>query len=187
MSEKRRQTVDEAALRSTLAEIVLETPGEELLEALGQGGLENDAERSRAVIQKALQEADVEPLEAGGGPELRQGLGAMLGMLMRREGLSEDELAERAKVEVDELRRIRLDPEHVPSPRTIYRLETFFKLPSRGIAVLTGAVRVDDDASFRREVHRFAAQSASIGKLTREERRLLSQFVRLLDEATAGS
>lgn len=186
MSEK-LQTVDEAALRSTLAEIVLETPGEELSEALGQAGLENDAERSRAVIQKALQESDVEPLEAGGAPELRQGLGAMLAMLMRREGLSDDELADRAGVEVDELRRIRLDPEYVPSPRTIYRLECFFELPSRGIAILTGAVRVADDASFRRDVHRFAAQSASIGKLTREERRLLNEFVSLLDDATARS
>lgn len=185
MSDKRRETVDDAALRSTLAEIVLETPREELLDALGQEVVEQEAERSRAVIQQAFEEAGVEPPEPGAAPELHQGLGAMLAMLMRREGLSDEELAERAEVEVDELRRIRLDPEHEPNPRTIYRLESFFELPSRGIAILTGAVRVADEASFRREVLRFAAQSASMGKLTREERRLLGQFVELLDEATA--
>lgn len=185
MSERRRQTVADHSLRSTLAEIVLETSREELLEALGEKQLAEEARHSHAVIRKALQSVGIEPLAEASAPELHVGLGTMLRLLMRREGLSEDELAERAEIGVDELRRIQLDPKHEPSPRTIYRLERFFDLPSRSVAILAGAVKVEEEGSFKEGVLKFAAQSASMRKLTREERRHLSQFVKFLAQVTA--
>ena len=185
MSERRRQMVDDGSLRSTLADIVLETSREELLEALGEEQFAEDSRQAHAVIREALQRAGVEPLAESSAPELHLGLGTMLRLLMRREGLSEDELAERAEVGVDELRRIQLDPKHEPSPRTIYRLERFFDLPSRSVAILAGVVKVEEESSFKEEVLEFAAQSVSMRKLTREERRHLSHFVKFLAQVTA--
>jgi|GEM_PF-3134503 len=184
MNEKRRQIVDDATLRDTLAEIVLETSKEELIEALGEAEFEAEAKRGRELIDRVLRESGVVPLPMSSDLEFHHGLGAMLKLLKRREGLSSAELSARAEIDEEELRRIELDPSFEPSPRAIYRLERFFGLPSRSIAILAGAVKVEDETSFRREVVQFAAKSASMGKLTKEEKRHLSQFVKLLGQFT---
>ena len=103
-------------------------------------------------------------------------------MLRRREQLSADELAQEARVNASELRRIELDPTFDPNPRTIFQLEQYFKLSSRSLVVLSGAVHVDDDV--REEVVRFAAKSEDISGLTKKQRKLLNRFVKFLRENT---
>ena len=103
-------------------------------------------------------------------------------MLRRRERLSIDELAQNARVDASELRRIELDPVFDPNPRTIFQLAQYFKLPERSLVVLSGAVRVDDNV--REEAVRFAASSDHISGLTREQRKHLNQFVKFLRELT---
>ena len=103
-------------------------------------------------------------------------------MLRRREQLSADKLAQEARVNASELRRIELDPAFDPNPRTIFQLEKSFKLPSRSLVVLSGAVDVNDNV--REEVVRFAASSEDISGLTKEQRKLLNRFVKFLRENT---
>lgn len=183
MNERRRRIVDDAMLRDTLADIVLEASKEELVEALGEEEFVAEAERGRDLVLQALQKAGFGAVAEDTALQLHQGLGTMLKLLKRRDGLSDAKLAEEARIDEEELRRITLDPIYEPSPRTIYRLEQFFDLPKRSIAILAGAVKVEDSA-FTHDVVQFAAKSASIGRLTREERRHLNQFVKLLGEFT---
>ena len=74
-------------------------------------------------------------------------------MLRRREQLSADELAQEARVNASELRRIELDPTFDPNPRTIFQLEQYFKLSSRSLVVLSGAVHVDDNVPDLKKRH----------------------------------
>lgn len=183
MSEDRRQITTDDKLRDALAEILLETSKEELVEALGEEEFAAEAQRGRELVVDALRLVGFEPLGKDRVVELHEGLSVMINMLKRREGLSGAELSRRAEIDKEELRKIEFDPNYEPSPRTIYRLEQFFGLPSRSVALLVGAVKVEDDA-LRQEVVQFAAKSASMGKLSREERRHLNRFVELLGRIT---
>ena len=160
--------------------ILLEASEDELQDAFADTGEDLDAltVRGKAAAQRALAEAP----DPAGIEDLHRGLGALLQMLRRRERLSIDELAQNARVDASELRRIELDPAFDPNPRTIFQLEQYFKLPERSLVVLSGAVRVDDNV--REEAVRFAASSDQISGLTREQRKHLNQFVKFLRELT---
>lgn len=169
---------DRIALNRALRDIFLEASEDELREAFAGTGEDLDAlaDRGEAVVRRALAEVrDADAVE-----ELHRGLGALVQMLRRRERISIDELARAARVDVSELRRIELDPAFEPNPRTIFQLERYFNLPERSLAVLSGAVHVDDDV--REEAVRFAASSEHVSELTKEERKLLNQFVKFLRE-----
>jgi len=169
---------DRIALNRALRDIFLEASEDELREAFAGTGEDLDAlaDRGEAVVRRALAEVrDADAVE-----ELHRGLGALVQMLRRRERISIDELARAARVDVSELRRIELDPAFEPNPRTIFQLERYFNLPERSLVVLSGAVHVDDDV--REEAVRFAASSEHVSELTKEERKLLNQFVKFLRE-----
>lgn len=169
---------DRIALNRALRDIFLEASEDELQEAFAGTGEDLDAlaDRGEAVVRRALAEVrDADAVE-----ELHRGLGALVQMLRRRERISIDELARAARVDVSELRRIELDPAFEPNPRTIFQLERYFNLPERSLVVLSGAVHVDDDV--REEAVRFAASSEHVSELTKEERKLLNQFVKFLRE-----
>lgn len=110
---------------------------------------------------------------------LHEALGALLQLLRRRDNLSEDELANLAQVDPAEIRRIEFDRSYTPAPRTIYQLEHTFKLPRKTLVKLSGLTR-SHSADFKGEVLRFAAHSKAIQKITREERKLLNEFVKFL-------
>ena len=107
----------------------------------------------------------------------------LLQFLRRQKGLSDHDVAEQADIDGGELRKIELVPGYQPNPRTISNLERFFRLPRRSIAMLTGAVRVEQPG-FAEEVVQFAAKSTAIGKLTKEERQHLNRFVKILEHYT---
>jgi transcriptional regulator with XRE-family HTH domain len=100
-----------------------------------------------------------------------------LRMLRRREGLSVDELAKRAGIDRTELLAIEWNNGYRPTPLTLHKLGEFYGLPQRRLAALAGAVH-DDAVS--EHASRFAAQSESFAKLTREERRVVDEFVKFL-------
>jgi hypothetical protein len=58
-------------------------------------------------------------------------------------------------------------------------LSQFFGVPDRKLAVLAGAIR-EIPADLREQAARFAAQSDSFSKLTKEEQRALDDFVTFL-------
>lgn len=188
MSEK-QHSIDDLTVCERLCDLVLASSHEDLLAALGQEEYTRLASQGRSLMWNALAEAQLasratQPASCESRVSLRAGLGALLAMLKRRDGLSDRELADQASIDGAELRRIELDPEYQPGPRTISKLERFFNLPPRSIAVLCSAVEVNA-TEFSEEAARFAAKSASLGKLSKEERQHLNQFVKLLEELTS--
>lgn len=176
----KREKETQIKLNRALRDVLLESSDGELREALdgAKESFDSLAARGRAAAQRALAESD----DATNVRDLHRGLGALMLMLRRRDRLSVDELAKKARVDADELRCIEQDPAFEPHPRTVYQLEQYFKLPQRSLVVLSGAVRVDSD--LRAEVVRFAASSEHITELSREEHKLLNRFVKFLREHT---
>lgn len=111
--------------------------------------------------------------------EMREAFHRVVQMLRRSRGLTIPQLAEKTKIDRDELMALERNPAYRPSPLTLHRLSEFFEVPDRKLAVLAGAIReVPDD--LRQQAARFAAQSDSFAKLTKEEQRLLDEFVGFL-------
>lgn len=185
MSENIRH-LDELALRSAMGDLVLESSRDELIEALGEQEFAVLAQRGRSVVEKALLTAGLSPARlADEARQLHEGLAVLLQFLKRQKDLSDQDVAEQADIDEGELRKIELLPGYQPSPRTISNLECFFRLPRRSIAILTGAVRVEQPG-FAEEVVQFAAKSSAMRKLTKEKRQHLNRFVKLLEHYTDG-
>lgn len=104
-----------------------------------------------------------------------------LRMLRRRKGLSLDQLSKRAGIDRAELLAIEWNNGYRPTPLTLHKLGEFYGIPQRKLAALAGAVR--DDAVSER-ASRFAAQSESFAKLTREEQVVVDEFVKFLKAET---
>lgn len=99
--------------------------------------------------------------------------------LRRARGLSVDELARRTEVDRDELVALERDPQSRPTPLTLHKLSEFYGVSPRRMAALAGAVReIPEDV--RDRATRYAAQSESFAKLTREERKALDDFMEFL-------
>jgi transcriptional regulator with XRE-family HTH domain len=111
--------------------------------------------------------------------EIREAFHRVVQMLRRSRGLSIEDLAEKTKIDRTELVALERNPAYRPSPLTLHRLSEFFGVPDRKLAVLAGAIReVPED--LRQHAARFAAQSNSFSKLTKEEQRVLDEFVGFL-------
>ena len=111
--------------------------------------------------------------------EIREAFHRVVQMLRRSRGLTIDDLAEKTKIDRTELVALERNPAYRPSPLTLHRLSEFFEVPDRKLAVLAGAIReVPED--LREHAARFAAQSNSFSKLTKEEQRVLDEFVGFL-------
>jgi transcriptional regulator with XRE-family HTH domain len=177
-----RKEHERLKMNRALRDLLLEASEDELQEGIADAGEDLDvlADRGRAAAHLALSEVKA----VARVKDLHRGLGALLQMLRQRDHLSIDQVAEKARVDPAELRRIELDPGFDPQPRTIFQLTRYFKLPERSLIVLSGAMRVEDDV--REEVVRFAASSENISGLTSEQRKLLNGFVRFLKEHTDG-
>lgn len=171
---------DPIAIHRGLRSIFMEASEDELHEAFV--GAEEAFEVLAAEGKAAADRAIAEVTGAASIEDLRRGLGALIQMLRRRQRLSVEKLAENARIAASDLHRIEHDPKFDPSPRTIFQLEEYFDLDERTLVVLSGAVHVDD--TVREEAVRFAASSEAIQDLTREERKLLNQFVRFLSKHT---
>lgn len=102
-------------------------------------------------------------------------------MLRRRHGLTVDSLAKRADIDRDEIVAMERNHAYRPSPLTLHKLCNVYRIPEKRMLVLAGAVR-DAPAAFSERASRFAAQSESFAKLTREEQKVLDEFVQFLKE-----
>lgn len=111
--------------------------------------------------------------------EVREAFHRVVQMLRRSQGLTIDSLAEKTGIDRTELAALERNPAYRPSPLTLHRLSQFFGVPDRKLAVLAGAIR-DVPAELREQAARFAAQSDSCSKLTKEEQRALDDFVTFL-------
>jgi len=107
--------------------------------------------------------------------------GVFIRQLRRRDGLSVEKLAKKARIDAEELRMVEHDPHYRAKPRMVHQLSDVFKVPERSMMTLAGAM-VANDNRLEEAAERFAAMSDDMSKLTREERRLLNDFVKFLAE-----
>ena len=105
--------------------------------------------------------------------------GKLVELSRRQLGLSWEELARRADIDVAELLSIERVKNVKVEPRTIFKLSQVLELPPTRLMELAGlAIRSDhhlDDAA----VH-FAACSEPVDKLSSDEQRALQEFVKTL-------
>lgn len=117
--------------------------------------------------------------EAG---ELRYTFQTVLRNLRRRKGLAVKQLAKRTGIDEGEIMAMERTAGYRLSPLALHKLSQFYNIPDRRLMELVGAIKpspaILDSAS------KFAAKSESFAKLTKEEKRILDEFVKALREET---
>ena len=166
-----------------MREMLLDAPAADVDALARDSGLDtrNLAEIGRNAVNSAIAQHKQNCEKEASVTVLHKGLNSLLIMLRRRDNLDEAELALKARIDESEIRRIEFDSSFLPSPRTIYNLEKAFSLPSGVLAKLSGAI-VHHSPSMENRVMEFAANAKSMGKLSREEKKLLNAFVKFLTE-----
>ena len=113
--------------------------------------------------------------------QLRMALGVLVRQLRQREQLSVTQLAERAVVSEDDLRRVEHDPHYTAGPRLIYQLSHYFNVSLSQLSQMAGATHAVNRSLYNEAV-RYAARSDDVSALSAEERRDLDAFVAVLNE-----
>lgn len=162
-----------------------ETEIDRIIVAFGQDP-QKFAAQSQRVIRDALTapEQKVIPLPGISDPPdagPRRGFGRLIQLFRRREELSIVELAKRADISAAELSQIEQQTDYLPKPRTLFQLEHFFGLAPDLLGRIAGVI-IDNGTQDEADEHllRFAACAEGIGKLTKQEKHLLTQFVSFL-------
>ena len=110
---------------------------------------------------------------------LVQAFGVLVRQLRRHRQWTVDELARRARVDVDDLRLVERDPHFRPRPRLVHQLANVFDVPEHALMKLSGST-ITRDVGFKEEAIRFAAKSDDMSKLSRDEQRALNEYVKYL-------
>lgn len=105
--------------------------------------------------------------------------GRFVRLMRRQRGLSLEELATGADVDVAILVEIENDPHHKPELRTTYQLANYFGVSRSGLMQVAG-LAARKDAKLSDEAIRFAARSEPTAALTSEEKEALEAFVAVL-------
>ncbi len=100
-------------------------------------------------------------------------------LLRRNHKLTVDELARRADIDRAEIVAMERNIGYRPSPRTLFKLSRFYRIPESRFLVLSGAVK-EVPQNFRDQASRFAAQSDSFATLTSDEKIALDEFMKFL-------
>lgn len=107
--------------------------------------------------------------------------GRFVNLMRRQRGMSLEQLADDADVDMGDLVEIESDPNHRPELRTAYQLANYFKVSQSGLMQVAGLAAPKDARLFDEGV-RFAARSESTAALTPEEGAALEAFVAVLSE-----
>ena len=103
----------------------------------------------------------------------------LIALRRREQRLSVEQLAEKADVELLDLLYIERGDSDAPNARTVFKLAMTLNLPEQSLMKLAG-LTVGKDATFDQEAVRFAARSQPVDKLSREEHRVLEEYVKFL-------
>lgn len=100
--------------------------------------------------------------------------------MRRKRGLTVEKLAEEAEIDLDQIVRIENDAHFQPEVRTVYQLARTFNLPNKALLQPSGNTKAWSPAMHEHAL-RFAARSgSSVQGLTKEEKRVLEDFVSFL-------
>ncbi len=111
----------------------------------------------------------------------RLALGRFINLMRRSYGLSIEDLAHKADVEIADLFSLENHASHSPDARTLYQLSEVFGVSQKKLMGLSGLTYANDD-HYVEEAVRYAAKSASVDALTPEEQAILNGFVAVLSE-----
>lgn len=131
--------------------------------------------------QFSHERSNVKPLKAESTEEIRLAFGKFVELMRRKLGFSIEQLAQRAELDSSELLIIEDDLNHIPEPRTVFKLAETFRVPQRSLMQLSG-LAVSKDMKIRDAAVKFAARSQSIEKLSPEEAAALDSFVAILSQ-----
>jgi transcriptional regulator with XRE-family HTH domain len=151
--------------------------------------------RDRTWLLKRAEQEDKHFISAGGlvsriaagtvaGERSRLMRAAFLRLLQlarRDKRLTTEQFAEKADIDVAELILIDNDSNYLPMPRTIYKLSSLLKVPSKTLMALAGMVNLKD-AQFEEAAVKFAASSEPMEKLTSDEQKTLQGYIKFLSE-----
>ena len=104
-------------------------------------------------------------------------------MLRRAAGYTVDQLAKKLDIDRDEVVMMERGTAYRPTPLVVHKLSKFYRVPERQMLVLAGAIR-EIPEGVRERASRFAAQSESFAKLTKEEKKALDEFMSFLRHET---
>lgn len=99
-------------------------------------------------------------------------------LLRRRKGLTVNELAKKTGIDRDALAAME-QGSSTPEPLVLSHLSKFYEVPAQQMLRVAGVIR-DRDEGFVEHASKFAAQSESFDKLTREEKKALDDFLSYL-------
>ncbi len=113
---------------------------------------------------------------------LRYAFQVTLENLRRAKGLTVEQLAKKTGIDHDEILAMERNDGYRPQPYTLHILSKFYGIPDERLAALAGAFReIPED--IRESAARYAAQSESFAKLTKQERKALDNFVKALKKS----
>jgi transcriptional regulator with XRE-family HTH domain len=104
---------------------------------------------------------------------------AVIQDMRKAKGLTVSELARRTGIDHNELIAIERKNGYRPTPLTLDKLSRFFGISHKQLATLAGAFG-ESPPDIVESASRFAAQSESFVKLTKEERKALDEFMNVL-------
>jgi transcriptional regulator with XRE-family HTH domain len=110
--------------------------------------------------------------------------GRLIEFARRARGLSVEQLANRADVDLDEIVAIECDEDSVPQPRTVYQLAQVLALPAGSLTEVAGLAKPRQQVS--EAALRFAARSEPTTQLSKAEQQAFEEFVKVLAEASDG-
>lgn len=139
--------------------------------------IEGNAEVGAGAPEVLQEGSATEPLDFCAGARLA--FGRFVELMRRNQGLTPEELAARADVDLQEIVSIEGDVHYTTEPRTIYQLARAFALPEKRLMQLAGLAHAKDP-HFTEEAVLFAARSESVEKLNVGERKALESFIALL-------
>ena len=108
--------------------------------------------------------------------------GLLINLSRRNKNLTMEELADQAKVDLDELVNIEEAPGFIPEVPTVHKLASALNLPLQQLLELSGN-KISKDFSQEKKAIRFVARSQGVDKLTKEEYAAWEEFVQSLNEA----
>jgi len=116
---------------------------------------------------------------------IRLAFGTLVSFRRRALKMSLEELAEKARVELEELFRIEEDPMYVPEPRTVHNLGHQLRLPVPQLLVLSGNA-TSKNVELSNAALKFAARSRAVEKLNREQTEALNEFGKVVVAEAVG-
>ena len=115
--------------------------------------------------------------------ESRLAFGRFVNLMRRGRGLSIEQLAEKADIDVGEIMTIEESTQYIPDVRTVYQMAGVFSLSQNRLMELSGLSKPKDVKFVERAV-RYAARSESVEELTEAEEAALDGLISVLSEKT---